>query len=162
MIRKFFVYLLANLNNTGVVPILPISRRCKMIRKVSVSLMASLNKYGVVPTLPMFPKIWFFRHLALAVFWMAIISTFAFAEWSANPIPLTTAPGHQGLPAIISDGRGGSFVAWNDYESRNISVQHIDSVGKNLWAENDRTVSTGRVKFSSNISMINDGSMALL
>ena len=57
-------------------------------------------------------------------------------QWVADGLPLCRAPGSQGTPAIVHDGSGGTFVAWQDGRSgtQKLYVQHINGSGSALWA----------------------------
>jgi predicted lipoprotein with Yx(FWY)xxD motif len=42
--------------------------------------------------------------------------------WTANGAAVCTAMGNQDFPAIISDGAGGAFLAWQDFRSANWDI----------------------------------------
>lgn len=56
-------------------------------------------------------------------------------HWTANGIPVCTAPNNQNYPIIIRDGAGGAILGWWDMRSKdfNIYVQHVDLNGNILW-----------------------------
>ena len=51
--------------------------------------------------------------------------------WSANGVAVCTADGSQNVPAIVTDGEGGSIVAWHDWRSgvTDIYMQRIERSG---------------------------------
>lgn len=56
-----------------------------------------------------------------------------------NGIPLCNAPYSQQFPRMVSDGRGGAFVAWEDDRTMTqtyVYVQRIDTNGQPLWTSN--------------------------
>jgi len=59
-------------------------------------------------------------------------------QWTANGVPLCTAPYDQGLPTIASDGLGGAIVAWYDGRSSVTSwdtyAQRVNAAGVVQWA----------------------------
>ncbi len=60
-------------------------------------------------------------------------------QWTANGIPVSTAPEHQWIAEICDDGSGGALIVWTDrrYISTNgtdIYAQRIDGSGSSLWA----------------------------
>ena len=66
----------------------------------------------------------------------------AAAAWSNDPnenLPICTAPNHQQLPAIVSDGAGGAIVAWQDsrraYSAYDIYAQRISADGTTQWTD---------------------------
>jgi hypothetical protein len=52
-------------------------------------------------------------------------------QWMADGVAVSTAPGNQRYPQIVSDGAGGAIIAWQDYRNGNwdIYVQNVDSSG---------------------------------
>ncbi len=57
----------------------------------------------------------------------------------------------QEAPAIIADGSGGAFVAWNDKHNwpyTDIFLQHIDASGTPAWATLDGGLGVARAPFS--------------
>lgn len=59
-------------------------------------------------------------------------------QWTANGVPISTAPGDQWSPAIVSDGAGGAIIAWYDFRSNfaDIYAQRINANGTVQWAAN--------------------------
>jgi hypothetical protein len=62
----------------------------------------------------------------------------AHPTWPHDPsanLPVCTATNSQGYPVIVSDGEGGTIVAWGDYRAGNndIYVQRLDPDGVPLW-----------------------------
>jgi serine/threonine protein kinase len=53
------------------------------------------------------------------------------ALWAANGVPISTAPGDQTAQTIVSDGRGGAYIAWQDGRSgkSDVYVNHITDAG---------------------------------
>lgn len=63
--------------------------------------------------------------------------------WSTGGIPLTSTYGYQYYPQILSDGKGGAFIVWQDNRSGSdydIFVQKIDGNGVSNWAPNGVSV----------------------
>lgn len=59
--------------------------------------------------------------------------------WTRQGIPLVQDSATQWYPRIISDGRGGAFIAWEDDRSvvhTEIYAQRIDRRGQSLWQLN--------------------------
>ncbi|HEY5132694.1 MAG TPA: FlgD immunoglobulin-like domain containing protein, partial [Candidatus Krumholzibacteriaceae bacterium] len=56
-------------------------------------------------------------------------------QWIANGMPLCTAAGNQGSPAITTDGAGGAIVTWHDGRSGNsdIYAQRVNASGAVQW-----------------------------
>ncbi len=59
------------------------------------------------------------------------IDASGFTQWTINGVALTTAPGFQGSPLIISDGGDGAIVIWDDERSdlSDVYAQHVDGNG---------------------------------
>lgn len=55
--------------------------------------------------------------------------------WSADGLPLSSAPGGQINPEIVTDGSGGAIVLWQDYRSgaEDLYAQRVDAEGRILW-----------------------------
>lgn len=64
--------------------------------------------------------------------------------WTAGGVAVCTANNVQMHPAIVADGQGGVFVAWEDYRTNlgAIYVQHISSSGAVSWAANGVAAAT--------------------
>jgi len=66
--------------------------------------------------------------------------------WIAQGVPVVRAPGIQSVPAMIADGSGGAFVAWQDDRNgpaSRIYAQRIDGLGNPLWTMNGLPVCLG-------------------
>jgi hypothetical protein len=64
-------------------------------------------------------------------------------SWTIDGIPLTSTSGYQYYPQILSDGKGGAFIVWQDNRSGSdydIYAQHIDGNGVSNWAVNGVSV----------------------
>jgi len=59
-------------------------------------------------------------------------------QWAPNGIALCTAPEHQFINAIVSDGAGGAIVVWEDYRNgtSDIYVRRVSASGTPLWTAN--------------------------
>lgn len=66
--------------------------------------------------------------------------------WTADGVAVVATDEYQAEAALISDGSGGTFVAWQDFyrggSSWNIFAQHIDSNGQAQWDDDGIAVST--------------------
>ena len=83
-------------------------------------------------------------------YWMSILSLSAVflvhghaqAQWSLDPTvntPVCTATNDQEQPVIVSDGAGGTIIAWQDYRSgtnTHVYAQRIDASGVARWTAN--------------------------
>lgn len=57
-------------------------------------------------------------------------------QFPHNGVPLCNAPESQQFQRIISDEKGGAFIAWEDNRSgttTDIYAQHINKQGKKIW-----------------------------
>lgn len=66
---------------------------------------------------------WISSWLAGAV--IALLSRPAIAAWPADGLPIAVAPGHQRLEAVVADGFGAVFVAWQDEAASQVRVQRV-------------------------------------
>ncbi|MBN2099232.1 MAG: hypothetical protein JW753_06510 [Dehalococcoidia bacterium] len=60
-------------------------------------------------------------------------------QWTADGVPICTAPGDQVSLTAASDGAGGAIVGWQDKRCRtnhDIYSQRVDSFGNLQWASN--------------------------
>jgi hypothetical protein len=74
----------------------------------------------------------------------------------ADDVPVATASGDQGLQlAVVSDGRGGAIVVWQDRARRLVFAQRIDAVGRKLWATSRQAAITDWEKLGA--SAVEDG-----
>lgn len=66
------------------------------------------------------------------------------AQWTADGVPISTAPNDQLAPQIVSDNDGGAIVAWTDRRNGNedIFAQRISRSGEIQWAADGIAVST--------------------
>jgi hypothetical protein len=67
--------------------------------------------------------------------------------WTANGVPVSTAPVMQERPRMISDGVSGAYIVWQDGRTGgsayyNIYVQHLDRDGAPLLAVNGLAICT--------------------
>jgi hypothetical protein len=70
----------------------------------------------------------------------------ASATWPELGRPVSTAPGNQDLPKIVSDGAGGAVITWHDPDNPavNIFAQHVRVTGDldASWPVNGRSLLT--------------------
>src|SRR5260221_8819678 len=91
-----------------------------------------------------------------------------FLQWAGKGVRLAPAWARadalsvQQAPAIIADGSGGAFVAWNDKHNwpyTDIFLQHIDASGTPAWATLDGGLGVARAPFNQqNPALALDGS----
>lgn len=59
--------------------------------------------------------------------------------WTAGGIPVSSVEGYQYPPFAAADGRGGAYVAWENYSGSpsyyDIFIQRIDGSGNLLWGQ---------------------------
>jgi len=63
--------------------------------------------------------------------------------WAENGIPLAGTPGYQYYPAIVGDGSGGAYIAWQDNRSGvgyDIFLQHVSGLGRMLFTDDGLAV----------------------
>jgi len=70
------------------------------------------------------------------------IDTIGNILWTANGIPISTAPGYQWLPVLALDDQGGVYIAW-DSDSRNVHAQRISGEGNILWVDDGVIICPG-------------------
>ena len=72
-----------------------------------------------------------------------LTSSRAQAQWVTDGLPVCTAIGNQGSPAIIPDGVGGVIVCWGDARNGDddIFAQRVNAWGASQWAANGVVVS---------------------
>ncbi|MBI3193496.1 MAG: T9SS type A sorting domain-containing protein [Ignavibacteriae bacterium] len=60
------------------------------------------------------------------------------AQWQTNGLPICALAGEQYRQNIVSDGKGGAIIIWDDLRNsvRNIYAQRINRAGKTLWQSN--------------------------
>jgi hypothetical protein len=83
------------------------------------------------------------------------------ALWTENGIPVCTEAYDQELDCLISDGSGGTILAWEDYRSgtgeySDIYAQKVNSSGAPLW-ENDGTAVCTAANDQRSIVIVSDG-----
>ena len=81
-------------------------------------------------------------------------------QWAANGVAICSADSDQVSPAIISDGKGGAIIAWQDKRSGSYDIyaQHVDSNGVLQWSPSTGD-SVCKAAFDQvNIAMVSDGS----
>ncbi|MDP2209250.1 MAG: T9SS type A sorting domain-containing protein [Bacteroidota bacterium] len=68
-------------------------------------------------------------------------------RWNTNGVALCTTMYEQLTPKIISDGKGGAIIVWDDRRtgvtSGNIYAQRVDANGQVFWATNGVAVKAG-------------------
>ena len=79
-------------------------------------------------------------------------------------LPVCTAPGNQGGPLAVTDGKGGVFFVWSDYRNdpnfytaAQLYAQHISADGKGSWEENGVPICDLRVN-QQQPACVSDGS----
>ncbi len=67
---------------------------------------------------------------------MSLVAAAAWAIWSVNGNPVSTATGSQDFIAMTADGLGGAAMVWQDNRgaSQDIYAQEIDAFGANVWS----------------------------
>jgi hypothetical protein len=66
------------------------------------------------------------------------------AQWTTNGVVICNAPNEQFSPAMVADGSGGAFFAWQDARTpgnQDIFAQRIDASGTAQWAANGVVIS---------------------
>jgi hypothetical protein len=79
--------------------------------------------------------------------------------WSTGGLPLTSTSGYQYYPQILSDGKGGAFIVWQDNRSGSdydIYVQKIDGNGVSNWTPNGVAVCNA-IGHQYNPQLVTDG-----
>lgn len=72
--------------------------------------------------------------------WILLFIASGLYAWQINGIPICDAPYEQSCPSIVSDGKGGAIIMWED--TRVISnifdiyVQRVNKAGNILWTPN--------------------------
>ena len=72
------------------------------------------------------------------------ISSTGAVLWTADGVPVCTAPGEQSEPNLIPDGSSGAILVWYDGRDgdNDIYIQRLDSSGDPLWTANGVPVDT--------------------
>ena len=84
------------------------------------------------------------RFLTVTFVAAGIVGT-AYADWTADGSPISTADDLQMNPVIISDGGSGTLIAWQDRRNGtdfDIYVQKLDASGNALWTPDGVAVCT--------------------
>jgi hypothetical protein len=70
-----------------------------------------------------------------------------YVRWNTNGVAICTTRYQQSSPKIISDGKGGAIMVWDDQRtglySGNIYAQRVNADGQVLWATNGVAVKAG-------------------
>ena len=77
-------------------------------------------------------------------------------RWGASGVVVTSASGDQRYPAVLADGQGGAFVAWQDEVSGDIVAQQISASGTLLGAANGLVVCAAS-GVQSLVQIVSDG-----
>ena len=93
-----------------------------------------------------------------------LVSTLCFAAskimWETNGVLICSANGDAYFPQIISDGNGGTFIAWNDDRDgwlTGIYAQKVDSNGNVKWMKNGVQVRNLKDSHASSQQLVSDG-----
>lgn len=80
--------------------------------------------------------------------------------WQIDGIPICTNPADQSTQAILSDGKGGAVVVWQDArrssEFQDLYIQRINSDGKPMWEQDGVPVFPSE-SLQSNPKLVADG-----
>jgi len=94
------------------------------------------------------------------------VSSSGSALWYSEGIVISSSINDQDRPTIISDGKGGAFIKWEDYQSDNVSIyaQRINPSGELLWSASGIIVCSLTVSNSQGAAppMISDSSGGVL
>ena len=64
-------------------------------------------------------------------------------QWNAAGVAVSTAPSYQQNPEIVSDGKGGAIITWEDYTGvYHIYAQRVSRDGKVMWLKDGVAIST--------------------
>lgn len=92
---------------------------------------------------------------------VALNSPAVASAWSPNPSIGTTVSNSSAASAVralIADGEGGTFVAWEDLQGTySARVQHLDAEGKAQWATNGVALATTSGNAALSIALVADG-----
>ena len=88
------------------------------------------------------------------------IDSFGYVRWTSGGVAICTTQNKQLYPKIISDGKGGAIIVWDDQRtgnySGNIYAQRINGNGQVLWTTNGVLV-RNPVAYSPVITTDGDG-----
>jgi len=92
------------------------------------------------------------------IFFCLVGFVYSGVRWEENGIVVSSAPGFQSEPKIISDGSGGAIMVWKDKRNGNddIYAQRIDKDGNILWAVDGSTICSAD-DHQGNPQIISDG-----
>ncbi len=104
----------------------------------------------------------FLPGLAISLGFCCGVASFAHADWPTNPsenLPICQAAGNQLSPRIVTDGSGGSLIAWVDARGgpADVYVQRVSAFGLTVWTTNGVAVCTATGD-QFNLALIPDGS----
>ena len=110
-----------------------------------------------------------FASFLLAVLVLPLHGGAARADWPSSPtvnVPVTTAPGSQGLDAVVTDGHGGMIAIWEDQNyqdpsSWRVLAQRVDAAGSVRWTPGGVVVCTATGP-QSNAQAVPDGAGGFL
>ena len=80
------------------------------------------------------------------LFFILIISTLTYAQWSNNPTlnnAICDLSGEQAIPKVATSSTGDTYIGWfsNDSGNYDVRLQRLDSQGNELWEHNGILVS---------------------
>ena len=84
------------------------------------------------------------------------------AQWQPGGAPVCTAANSQFLPVIVSDGAGGSIIAWSDYRDggptdNDIYAQRVDANGAPQWTAGGVALCTAPQGDNTYVAITSDG-----
>jgi hypothetical protein len=88
--------------------------------------------------------------LALAAL---LFATPSWAAWQAGGNLVVEGSGPESVPEAISDGRGGTYLAWRQTPlsgSPSVRIQHLGSAGEQLWPAAGRVVAEAPTPLANN------------
>ena len=80
------------------------------------------------------------------LFFILIISTLIYAQWSNDPgvnNAICDLNGEQAIPKVVTSSVGDTYIGWfsNDSGNYDVRLQRLDQLGNELWAQNGIVVS---------------------
>ena len=85
-----------------------------------------------------------FRNGPVGDVWAQRLSATGTPLWAVNGVPVCTAPGDQSNPVAVSDGFGGTLIAWEDGRSGLVAfAQRLDAQGAPRWFANGVRLTPG-------------------
>jgi hypothetical protein len=102
----------------------------------------------------MIGRLW--RSSAVIMIAAVIAPASIFAQWQGNPVSI--ASNNQTMPAMTTDGSGGTIITWQDNRSGKFEIfaQRMNADGNALWTTNGIAVCTQDSNF--NPAIVSDGS----